>query len=200
MQPKRQGRPPTIENARDRILDDAASLFAREGYDGTSLGDLAVMVGVTKAAIYHYFPNKKEIYEAIIVRTLDGLHRSVTEKVATVRDAQEALETFMIAHADFFEQHYNGFLAMLVGYGGMENMVMLAEAQKLRDDYEALLRNIIARGIAENRFRDVDVEVTSRAVLSMLNWMVRWFKPGNGDRASVFARQYCDLIVRGIRR
>lgn len=200
MQPKRQGRPPTIENARDRILDDAASLFAREGYDGTSLADLAEMVGVTKAAIYHYFPNKKEIYEAIIVRTLDGLHRSVSMKVAKVPEVAEALKVFMTAHADFFEEHYNGFLAMLVGYGGMENIVMIAEAEKLRDDYEALLRSIIARGIAEDRFRDVDVEVTSRAVLSMLNWMVRWFKPGRGDRAAVFAQQYCDLIVRGIQR
>lgn len=200
MQPKRQGRPPTIANARDRILDEAASLFAREGYDGTSLSDLAEMVGVTKAAIYHYFPNKKEIYEAIIVRTLDGLHHFVSMKVAKESDAREALECFMTAHADFFEEHYNGFLAMLVGYGGMENLVMIAEAQKLRDDYEALLRSIIARGIAENRFRDVDVEVTSRAVLSMLNWMVRWFKPGKGDSASVFAQQYCGLIVGGIRK
>lgn len=181
-------------------MDDAASLFAREGYDGTSLGDLAEMVGVTKAAIYHYYPNKKEIYEAIIVRTLDGLDRSVRQEVAKAQNAQEALEIFMIAHANFFEQHYDGFLAMLVGYGGIENMVMLAEAQKLRDDYETLLRNIIIRGIAEDRFRGVDVDVTGRAVLSMLNWMVRWFKPGKGCHASVFARQYCDLIVGGIQK
>ncbi|CAM5211687.1 TetR family transcriptional regulator [Bosea thiooxidans] len=199
MQPKRQGRPPTLENARERILDDAANLFAREGYDGTSLGDLAVSVGVTKAAIYHYFPNKKEIYEGIIVRTLDGLLREVSAATAEAKAPEDALRRFMTAHADYFEEHYNGFLAMLVGYGGMQNVVMLAEAQQLRDDYENLLRTILSDGTEAGQFRDVDVQLTSRAVLSMLNWMARWFKPGKGRRASSFAQDYCDLILGGLR-
>jgi len=199
MQPKRQGRPPIIENARERILDDAASLFAREGYDGTSLGDLAESVGVTKAAIYHYFPNKKEIYEGIIVKTLDGLLRDVTAATLKASDPADALLKFMIAHADNFERHYNGFLAMLVGYGSMQNVVMLAEAQRLRDDYEDLLRKIVSDGIESGQFRNVDVQVTARAALSMLNWMARWFKPGKGRKASSFAQEYCDLILGGLR-
>lgn len=197
--PKRQGRPPTIANARDRILDDAARLFARDGYDGTSLGELATSVGVTKAAIYHYFPNKQEIYEAIIVRTLEGLRRHVSQATAETAGPEEALSRFMTAHADFFEDHYDGFLTMLVGYGGMENVVMIAEAQKLRDEHEQALRQIIADGLAKGAFRAVDIDVTGRAVLSMLNWMVRWFKPGKGRRAAAFAQDYCDLMLGGLR-
>jgi hypothetical protein len=45
----------------------------------------------------------------------------------------------------------------------------------------------------------VDVQVTARAALSMLNWMARWFKPGKGRRASSFAREYCDLLLGGLR-
>ena len=197
--PKRQGRPPTIANARDRILDDSARLFARDGYDGTSLGEIATSVGVTKAAIYHYFPNKKEIYEAIIVRTLEGLRHHVSQAAAEPSGPEEALARFMTAHADFFEDHYDGFLTMLVGYGGMENVVMIAEAQKLRDAHEQALRQIIAEGIAKGAFRPVDIDTTSRAVLSMLNWMVRWFKPGKGRRAAAFAQDYCDLMLGGLR-
>uniref|UniRef100_A0A9E7ZR95 TetR/AcrR family transcriptional regulator n=1 Tax=Bosea sp. NBC_00436 TaxID=2969620 RepID=A0A9E7ZR95_9HYPH len=199
LKPKRQGRPPTIENARDRILDDAAHLFARDGYDGTSLSELATSVGVTKAAIYHYFPNKQEIYEAIIVRTLEGLRRHVSQATAGASSPEEALARFMTTHADFFEDHYDGFLTMLVAYGGMENVVMIAEAQKLRDEHEQALRQIIADGIARGAFRPIDVDVTSRAVLSMLNWMVRWFKPGKGRRAASFAQDYCDLLLGGLR-
>ncbi|BCB17186.1 TetR/AcrR family transcriptional regulator [Bosea sp. ANAM02] len=197
--PRRQGRPPTIANARDRILDDAARLFARDGYDGSSLGELAAAVGVTKAAIYHYFPNKKEIYEAIIVRTLEGLRHHVSRATAQASGPEEALARFMTAHADFFEEHYDGFLTMLVGYGGMENVVMIVEAQKLRDEHEQALRQIIADGVATRAFRAVDIDVASRAVLSLLNWMVRWFKPGKGRRAAAFAQDYCDLMLGGLR-
>lgn len=198
--PKRQGRPPTIANARERILDAAARLFARDGYDRTSLGELATSVGVTKAAIYHYFPNKQEIYEAIIVRTLEGLRRHVSQATLGACGPDEALSRFMTAHADFFEEHYDGFLTMLVGYGGMENVVMIAEAQKLRDAHEQALRQIIADGVAKGAFRQVDIDVASRAVLSMLNWMVRWFRPGKGRRAASFAQDYCDLMLGGLRR
>ena len=196
---KRQGRPPIIPDARNRILDDAARLFASDGYDGTSLGELAASVGVTKAAIYHYFPNKKEIYEAIIVRTLEGLRQHVSQATAEASGPEVALARFMTAHADFFEEHYDGFLTMLVGYGGMENVVMIAEAQKLRGDHEQSLRQIITDGIAKGAFRPVDIDTTSRAILSMLNWMVRWFKPGKGRRAAAFAQDYCDLILGGLR-
>ena len=122
--------------------------------------------------------------EAIIVRTLEGLRRHVSQATAQTSGPEEALARFMIAHADFFEDHYDGFLTMLVGYGGMENVVMIAEAQKLRDEHEQALRHIIADGIAKGAFRPIDIDVTSRAVLSMLNWMVRWFKPGKGRRAA----------------
>ena len=188
-----------MENPRGRILDEAAALFARDGYDGASLGDVADAVGVTKAAIYHYFPNKKEIYEAIIVRTLEGLLKSVVAAIDKEPDAEEALSRFMTAHADYFEKHYYGFVTMLVGYGGMENIAMIEEAQKLRNAYEALLRDIVAAGVRSGRFRKVDVNITSRAILSMLNWMVRWYKPGRGRPAAYFAKEYCNLVVGGVR-
>ncbi|GAA5666396.1 TetR/AcrR family transcriptional regulator (plasmid) [Nitratireductor rhodophyticola] len=195
---RRQGRPPTMENARGKILDEAAELFAHEGFDGASLGSVAEAVGVTKAAIYHYFPNKKEIYEAIIVRTLQGLLDAVTMAVDGQHDAPEALCRFMTAHADYFETHYHGFVTMLVGYGGMENNGLLEEAQDLRDAYEELLRSIVLAGIANGRYRNTDSRAISRAILSMLNWMVRWFKPGHGRPASSFAMEYCEIILNGL--
>lgn len=195
----RLGRPPTMENPRGRILDEAAELFARDGYDGASLGSLADAVGVTKAAIYHYFPNKKEIYEAIIVRTLEGLLAAVSSKVVSKADGEIAVSRFMAAHAEYFEEHYHGFVTMLVGYGGMENAALISEAQKLRRAYEDVLKRIVEDGVASGAFRNVDVSATTRAILSMLNWMVRWYKPGEGRSAASFAEEYCELLLGGMR-
>lgn len=196
---KRQGRPPTMDNPRGRILDEAAELFARDGYDGASLADLANAVGVTKAAIYHYFPNKKEIFESIIVQTLEGLLQCVSQKISDKIEADDALYCFMTAHAEYFEEHYYNFVTMLVGFGGMQNEVKIHEAQRLRGAYERVLQGIIERGIASGTFRSANVSVSSRAALSMLNWMVRWFKPGQERTAASFAAEYCDIILHGLR-
>ena len=69
----------------------------------------------------------------------------------------------------------------------------------MRDSYEKRLRELIAQGVADGAFRPLDVAATGRAVLSMLNWMVRWYKPGQGDSAETIAAGYFDLLVGGMR-
>jgi AcrR family transcriptional regulator len=52
---------------RQRILDTAGRLFAEQGYEGTTLQQIADRMGVTKAAVYYYFHTKAEIFSAIVV-------------------------------------------------------------------------------------------------------------------------------------
>ena len=197
---RRLGRPPVIENAPDRILDEASILFGRQGYENSSISDLANSIGVSKAAIFHYFPTKHAIYDAIIVRTLQGLHEAVTLAVKDERSGLRKLHRFMIAHATYFEENFWGFVTMLVGYGGMASPTLKDEALKLRDQYETFLRSIIAEGIQTGELKEVDVVSAGRGVLSLLNWMVRWFKPGKGAAASEVAETYYQLIVSGLQK
>jgi AcrR family transcriptional regulator len=63
--------PPAAAKApdtRDRILDIALDLFTEQGYDGTSLREIADKLGVTKAALYYHFSSKEEILLALHMR------------------------------------------------------------------------------------------------------------------------------------
>jgi AcrR family transcriptional regulator len=53
---------------RERILSTAASLFASRGYHGTRLHDIATVVGIQKASLFHHFPSKADIYRAALER------------------------------------------------------------------------------------------------------------------------------------
>ncbi|UDG78295.1 TetR/AcrR family transcriptional regulator [Achromobacter sp. 77] len=194
----RAGRPPTLAAPRERILEEAAKLFARSGYDGSSISDLAAAIGVSKAAIYHYYPTKQDIYDAIILEVLEGLTQTVGRDVAGAMGGVARLRAFMVGHARYFEQHHAQFVTMLIGYSGMA-LSEREDAARLRDSYEKLLRDVIAQGVADGAFRALDVAATGRAVLSMLNWMVRWYKPGQGDSAETIADGYFDLLVGGMR-
>lgn len=194
----RPGRPPTLEAPRERILAAASDLFARSGYENSSIADLAGALGVSKAAIYHYYPTKQDIYDAIILETLQGLSAAVRADIADAQAGLPRLRAFMLAHADYFERHHAQFVTMLIGYSGMA-LPEREDAARLRDGYEALLRQVLAQGVDEGHFRAVDVAATGRAVLSMLNWMVRWYKPGQGDSARRIAEAYFDLITGGLR-
>jgi AcrR family transcriptional regulator len=53
-------------DTRQRILDVSAELFVEQGYDATSLREIAERLGVTKAALYYHFTSKDEILRALL--------------------------------------------------------------------------------------------------------------------------------------
>jgi AcrR family transcriptional regulator len=59
---------PVAASTRDRILDVALDLFIDQGYDGTSLRQIADRLGITKAALYYHFEAKEDILMALHLR------------------------------------------------------------------------------------------------------------------------------------
>jgi len=192
------GRPPLLDDPRAEILQQAARLFAEKGYAAGSLAELASAMNYSKGAIYNYFSSKQEIYDAIIIFTLTGLYETAAAAVRREDPPVEQLRQYMVAHARFLADNYDCFVTMLVGFSGMANSELKDDALTLRDAHEGLLRRIIADGVADGTFRAVSAAMTGRAVLSLLSWMVRWFKPGRGKSAEEVAQEYHDLLVRGL--
>jgi AcrR family transcriptional regulator len=75
-------------DTRERILDVALELFTEQGFDGTSLREIAERLGVTKAALYYHFASKDDILLALHMR-LHGIGRDI---LATLSDGQTSLE------------------------------------------------------------------------------------------------------------
>lgn len=185
-----------VETTRDRILKEAARLFTQMGYEATSVQDLAEALGLSKAALYHHFRSKEEILYEISLMALRGLVQA-GERALLEEDPKEALRLFMEAHARYFEENYDFFVTMLQGLRSLSPLHR-AQTLVLRDRHEANLRVILQRGVDRGVFRGVEVALAGRAVLSLLNWMIRWFKPGGPMRAEEVARAYWDLILKGL--
>lgn len=67
----------TAEGTRTRILKAACELFEQRGFAGTSIRDLAVRVGMTKAALYYHFPSKEEVLEAVLAPFMEEIDRII---------------------------------------------------------------------------------------------------------------------------
>jgi AcrR family transcriptional regulator len=72
------------EDTRRRILDVSAALFVEQGYDGTSLREIAERLGVTKAALYYHFSSKDQILRAL----LEPGNVIITELIARLEAAR----------------------------------------------------------------------------------------------------------------
>lgn len=183
---------------RETIMRAASDLFAQGGFAQTSLMDIAAAVGLSKAAVYHYFPTKQVLYDAIVVDLLQRLHDHVAGALPVETEPVGIrLRAAMRGHAEFFEKNFAEYVTLLHGFGGL-NRVVSDDERAIRKRYETMFRAIISKGIADGAIRTSDAAVIARGALSMLNWMTRWFDPKGKRRAVDFADDYFDLLAHGI--
>ena len=58
----------------EEILEAAAQAFARNGYDGTSLSEIAEVVGIKTPALYYHFKSKRDLFDQVMLRRADYLN------------------------------------------------------------------------------------------------------------------------------
>ncbi|EFG8199967.1 TetR/AcrR family transcriptional regulator, partial [Escherichia coli] len=167
-------------------------------YEQTSLQDIALAVGVSKAAVYHYFTSKQDIYDEIVIGLLDGLLSHVKRSISDEPRAAARIAAFMRAHAEYFDRNFEGFATLLHGVGGLRAQIRSDRQIFVRDQYETLLHELLEAASKAGDIRVDDVRLAARAILSMLNWMSRWYKPGGRLSAVEIAEQYHTMLVGGI--
>lgn len=189
--------PPGRGGTRAHIVECAAELFADWGYAGASISDIAAAAGISKPALYHHFTGKDELFTEIVVSVLSGMLENARAAIAGTQDPAERLRVFMRAHADYFEQNRNGYIAAQLGFRGLRSQRERDRALEYRDGYEQLLRGILCEARDAGALVVDDVAVAGRLVLSSLNWMARWYHAKGDLRARDFADQYATMLLEG---
>jgi len=183
---------------RSRILQRSAQLFGDRGVEETSITDIAEHVKISKATIYHYFVSKEEIYSEIVVDVLERLVEGLQAAVLPDDAPDRQLQSYMETYARFLDENFWSFTTMLMGFGGIRQANQRTRAIQLREEAREILRDVVRAGTKTGAFRKTDVKVTARAIISMLNWMARWYKPHGTKRAVEFAGEFADLVIHGL--
>src|SRR5438045_1588163 len=83
------------QTSRDKILDAAERLFARRGYAGIGLSELAEVVGLGKSSLFHHFPSKAQLYAAVTTRILRRIEEHLVRSLAKGGDPVARLERWL---------------------------------------------------------------------------------------------------------
>jgi AcrR family transcriptional regulator len=90
-----------VDERRRQVLERATGLFARHGYDELSMARIAREAGISKALLYHYFPSKRDLFEA-------ALGQAAEEHLARVGGQEEALDVWL----DWVDSHREAYVAL----------------------------------------------------------------------------------------
>jgi len=92
-------------NKREQILRVAEEVFAGKNFSGATMREIAEGAEMLKPGLYHYFRNKEDIYNTLILDIYAQLRRRVLAPLAHVSDTREKLKLFATLLVDFWSDH-----------------------------------------------------------------------------------------------
>ena len=160
---------------RQEVLREAAASFNFKGYHATSLTEIATSLGVTKAALYHYFPNKNSLLAACFEHAMEVAFASLERGRKQGRDGRERLVLTLAGYLSQLIDELNCCVVLME-----EHALEPGDRAKLvrqRDRFERALRALVSAGIEDGSVVPCDPKLAILVILGALNWVPKWFKP-----------------------
>lgn len=179
------------------ILKHAAAVFARAGYASSTVNDLVEAAGLSRGALYHYFPSK----EAILCSILDDhLHRfleNVDEVINTDRPAIEQLHDVTTAIVNFNAQSPD------------EQIIILNDINQLSDENRKRIKglerqivdrlsDLLLRVDIHGKINPVNRHVYTMMYLGIINYTFAWYDPHGKVGPAQYAELATDLFLNGL--
>jgi AcrR family transcriptional regulator len=191
--PARRGRPGYDQEA---VLRRAIELFNTQGYDATSMHDLARGLGLTKSAIYHHVTGKEALLAAALDEALDALSTAIEEAVSQTGPAEQRLRSAVEASVRVLAAHLPAVTLLLRVRGNSDVELAALERRRAVDDQ---LASVVRAAVAEGSVRDdIAPEVISRLLFGMVNSLVEWYRPDGPVDADELARSVASLAFDGL--
>ena len=193
-----RGRAPGYDAQRETILSQAAELFARQGFVGTSMNEVATACGMSKPALYHYVRDKSQLLFEIATTHVARLQDLVSEvdhvtpPATPEQRVRRLIERFVLEYAG--ARHAHRVLTEDVKFLEPADQAKVLELQR---------QVVVAfsEAIAAARPELVAAHLhkpLAMLLFGMMNWMFTWLQPGGTLSHADMAPVVADLFLGGL--
>ncbi|RJP68063.1 MAG: TetR/AcrR family transcriptional regulator [Candidatus Abyssobacteria bacterium SURF_17] len=161
---------------RQAILDAARECFFRNGFEATTISQIAETVELSTGTLYLYFKNKEEIYVSILEEGLEILYALMTSSERPSAPARELLEGYADAYYRFYTDYGQYFDIMFFLRRPDKNIELEGDLKEKLEHKSleclGLVESVIKKGIAEGDFRVVSPYEASRILWGTMNGLM----------------------------
>lgn len=171
---------------RDAVVEAAVLLFNQQGYDRTSMNEIAAVLGITKPALYYHFTSKEEILLVGIQRASEIIQVALDTSAKADASAVERIETFVRAYGKaFLDPIFRCLVLADERVLGSEGRAQIRSCKRhSQQQLESLLR--------EAELAPEEVRSVALVIFGALNWTAT----SSGDRIGVEVERVTSATLR----
>ena len=192
---ERNARRLTAAARRAQLIDVGRAVFARHGYEATSVEEIAESAKVSKPIVYEHFGGKEGLYAVVVDREMDYVVRRIAEAIAT-GSPRERLERAVLAFLGYVKDHPDGFAVLAHG----------APATSASGGMSSLLNDVAERvgDVFTSAFKDAGYEpkaapIYAHALIGMVTSVGQWWTETRKPSVEEVANHIAALAWMGLR-
>jgi TetR/AcrR family transcriptional regulator, cholesterol catabolism regulator len=180
------------DRRRQRAVCQAAKVFAKRGYDQTTMQELASSMGLATGALYHYFRAKEQLLRAICDQLMEPLlerARALAALEAPPREQLRALVRLWVAHV---VEHRDHMLVFQQERHVIETGSAWRGVRTSRKEFERLVAELLEKSLTADGQHS---RLALLALLGMVNHTAQWYRPRGPLSPEQIADGYVDLVL-----
>ncbi len=178
------------------ILKKAARLFAKKGYEKSTIEEIAASLKLNKASLYHYVKSKEELLFRI--------------QMEAIEQANAVLEQVMDTDLDPVEKFRKVFQSIvllatkenIIGSLRQQEFILPPKWQqkviKARDHFEKNFMILIKEGVDADYFEKENWKMAAQSILGTLVWIPRWYSQKGKLTPEQIADATANFLIRGL--
>lgn len=178
----------------DRLRQAALDLFIDNGYQSTSLRDLAAHLGIQAGSLYNHIESKQSLLFEIIEDCMNDLTSIINFKLRRARDNQTRLRIFVRTFIEFQANEKKKMLLLLRETSNLSSEQRQA-VSALRNDYANCLKHIIKPETNETSCSDIKLDFLANGIIGILESIPIWDEIDQDLQTQQIIDQLTDIIV-----
>jgi AcrR family transcriptional regulator len=164
------------DTPRGKVLSAAAHLFRKQGFERTTVRDIAGAVGILSGSLFHHFSSKEEILKAVMIDVIRFNTERMRKAVDGAPDARAKLRALIECELQSILGDTREAMGVLVYCWEGLSAANQKDVLSLRALYEQLWLDVLAQARAEGLI-DVEPFVLRRLLTGAISWSNTWFDP-----------------------
>jgi AcrR family transcriptional regulator len=181
------------DRRQEALVRQAARVFARQGYDQTTMQELAATMGLATGALYHYFGAKEQLLRAICDQLMEPLLEQSRELVAQDAPAPERLRALVRRWVQHVVEHRDHMLVFQQERHVIETGQPWRGVRASRKAFERLVAETLRGAVGGATQPQARLDLL--ALLGMVNHTAQWYRPRGALTPQQIADGYVDLVI-----